>query len=1105
MLLIHRAERADPLVVALGRVLAHPADDPFAAEVVAVPSRGVERWLAQQLSHTLGAEDDDGVCANVLFPSYVRLLDEAVASANGDYAESIELWSAERAVWPLMHVIDACAPTEPWAQALAAHLGLDGSGDKGRSFAVASKLARHFETYGRARPGMLRAWHEGRDEQGDGSALPPDLAWQPELWRRLRAAIDRPSPAELLDAACDELRENVTDLPERFSIFGPTRISPSRVQVLAALAEHHEIHLWLHHPSPALWDAVFTANIKPGRRAPDTLVTNPVLASMSRDVRELQQLLQDAVPDAAHTHHEMGRRPNTLLGRLQTELAYDTVPSERMAIGTDDDSLTIHACHGPARQVEVVREAILGLLANDDTLEPRDVLIMCPDVEAFAPLVAASFGMTNEPGGHPAAGLRVKLADRSLRQTNPLLSLLSQLLELAASRVTATQLLDLAGAAPVRRLFGFDDDDIERLREWTVAANARWGLDAHHRDAYGLGNLQQGTWHAALDRLLLGVAMEEGEQWLAEALPLDDIDSGDIDLAGRFAELVDRVDTAVRALDEKRPVPEWAQLLGDLVLSLGEPLEPWQAMQLRRELDEVAEAAGETDVQLGRTDVTVLLQTRLAGRPTRASFRTGTLTVCTLVPMRSVPHRVVCLLGMDDGALPRQGIADGDDLLAREPRTGERDVRSEDRQLFLDAVCAAQEHLVITYTGADPRSGAQVPPCVPLGEVLDAVDATAQAPSGGRARDHIVIRHPLQPFDRRNFLPTRLGTPGPFSFDPSGLAGARAAARPRQPVPPLVPDPLSDALPSDTVDLDDLVRFLQHPAKAFLRQRLGVGTATRDEDPDDALTVELDGLQGWAIGERVLQRCLSGTSQRTAAQLEYLRGDLPPGPLGNKALRDIGGRVVALLQASEIERQAEASAIDIAVPLADGRTLSGTVSGVRGPTILSVTYSTLAAKHRLTAWVRYLAVVAATGDAGYRAVTVGRRKDTAKRSILHGLDVTVAREVLALLVRLRDAGLREPLPLALETSETYALRRQRGSSITDALPGAVERWEADRFRPERDDPEHVLVFGAHAPLTHLTAAVPNDGEQFPDEPSRFGALARRIWAPLLTAEVEVMP
>lgn len=1099
MLIIHRSERADRLVVALGHVLSVPAEDPFRPEIVAVPSKGVERWLAQQLSHILGAEQDDGVCTNVLFPSYTRFLDEISAQADEDYAAAVEKWSPKRSVWPLLYVIDECAPGEPWCRVLARHIGLDGSGDKGRRFAVAGKLAGLFDRYGQSRPEMITSWYEGRDEQGDGTALPADLRWQAELWRRVRAEIGSPSPAELLDQTCANLPAGPS-----FSIFGATRIAPARVRILKALALRRDVHLWLHHPSPALWAAGQDANEQPGRRRdqrPD--VANPLLASMSRDVRELQQLLHGVA--SRNEHHPIGERPSTLLGRLQGELADDRVPAERVLLAEDDRSLQVHATHGPARQVEVVREVILGLLSADATLEPRDILIMCPDVEAFAPLVAASFGMADEPNGHPAARLRVKLADRSLRQTNPLLSLLSQLLELAASRVTATQILDLVGAAPVRRRFGFDADDIERLRDWTVAAGARWGLDAKHRHAYQLSNIAQGTWRSAIDRLLLGVAMEEGVAWVGDTLPLDDVDSGDIDLAGRFAELIDRVDRAVRAFGERHTAMQWARLLDHAVHGLGEEDQPWQRIHLQRELGEVAANAADAEVVLSLADITELLRERLADRPTRASFRTGTLTVCTLVPMRSVPHRVVCLLGMDDGAFPRQSIADGDDVLAREPRIGERDVRSEDRQLFLDAICSAQEHLIITYTGTDPRTGADVPPCVPLSELLDAVDATALAPDGRSGREHVVIKHPLQPFDPRNFLPGELGTPRPFSFDPSALAGARAAVLPRTPPPALVADRLPNAATRETVSLDDLVRFFQHPVRGFLRQRLDISTAAEEEDPADALTIELDGLQGWAVGDRVLQRCLAGTPRQTAARLERLRGELPPGPLGTQAMREIGSRVDALLHASELERAGPPESVDIAVPLSDGHAVSGTVGGVRGSTILTVTYSTLAPKHRLTAWLRYLAVVAATNDAEYRAVTVGRSRDDARRSILHGVQPDIARRLLELLVRIRDAGLREPLPLVLETSEAYATRRSRGATIDDAIPAACTRWEADRFRPERDEPEHVLVFGANAPFARLTAAPTLCDECFPDEPTRFGALARLVWEPLLTAEIEVRP
>jgi exodeoxyribonuclease V gamma subunit len=710
--------------------------------------------------------------------------------------------------------------------------------------------------------------------------------------------------------------------------------------------------------------------------------------------------------------------------------------------------------------------------------------------------------MADEPDGHPAAKLRVRLADRSLRQTNPLLSLLSQLLELAAGRVTATQLLDVAGARPVRRLFGFDDDDIERLRDWSVTAGARWGLDRHHRDAYQLGGLAQGTWRSATDRLLLGVAMEDDGAWVGDTLPLDDVDSGDIELAGRFAELVDRVEQAVADLNRRRPVAEWARVLEETVRRLGDGDQPWQAIQLRRELGDVAEDAGDTDVELGLADVTALLHARLAGRPTRAGFRTGTLTVCTLVPMRSVPHRVVCLVGMDDGAFPRQAVADGDDVLARDPRTGERDPRSEDRQLFLDAICAAREHLVITYTGADPRTGAEVPPCVPLGELLDAVDATAAGPDGvTRAREHVVVRHPLQPFDPRNF---RAGERHrPFSFDPAGLAGARAASRPRHPVPPLVPQPLP-AVAAAEVELDALTRFLQHPARGFLRQRLEISTFDDDADPDDALPVALDGLQKWAIGDRVLRQCLAGMPRGTAARLEALRGELPPGPLGRAAMREIGRTVDAVLHATETERAVPAGSLDVAVELPDGRRLVGTVAGVRGDAVLDVTYSTLAAKHRLAAWVKLLALVAHTGSAAWRAVAVGRSRDGVERCLLGGVEPERAVELLTSLVALRDAGLRAPLPMAVGTSSAYAQGRRRRMTESSALSFAERSWKGG-FAPENKEREHVLVFGEAAALATLAEARPEPGEEYPGETTRFGVLARRLWDPITESQIAVRP
>jgi exodeoxyribonuclease V gamma subunit len=325
------------------------------------------------------------------------------------------------------------------------------------------------------------------------------------------------------------------------------------------------------------------------------------------------------------------------------------------------------------------------------------------------------------------------------------------------------------------------------------------------------------------------------------------------------------------------------------------------------------------------------------------------------------------------------------------------------------------------------------------------------------------------------------------------------------PVPPLLAAPLPDVESTGEVALEDLVRFVQHPAKAFLRQRLGVTMSAREEDPDDALPVELDGLAKWAIGDRLLRQRLAGTPPHACIRLEQLRGELPFGPLGNNVLAEVGGRVDLLLRACAEEAAVEPRSLDVSVALPDGRRVSGTVPGVRDDAVLSVTYSTAAPKHRLAAWVRHLALVACHPGGEWRSVTVGRRTGGVRRYVLSGVDSTAAAELLAQLVDLRDAGLREPLPMALASSAEYAARRHRGADTSDALDAAQKKWAEDKFSPEAVEPEHVLVWGPGADFGLLLAQQPSAAEQVwaGDEPTRFGVLAHRLWTPLLAHESDV--
>jgi exodeoxyribonuclease V gamma subunit len=1106
---LHRAERTDLLADGLGALLAEPLADPFEQEVVVVPARGVERWLTQRLSHRLGARPgrDDGVCAGVRFLSPHSLVSVLLGRDRDDP------WEPDRLVWPLLATIDASLG-EPWCETLAAHLGHGVPGEEGvlrasRRYAVARRLAGLFASYAAQRPTLVTDWRQGRDTDGRGADLPDDLRWQAELWRRLLPAVDSPPP-DLRHA--DTLARlarggDGLELPARLSLFGHTRLPATEIELLAGLAAHRDVHLWLPQASPRLWDAL--AEVSAGGPVPreeDPSVEralHPLLASLGRDARELQRSLATA-GGAGDEVAPPAPTPDTLLGRLQGDIRANRPLTADLRAGRrhdpDDRSVQVHACHGPSRQVEVLREVLVGLLEDDPTLEPRDIVVMCPDVETYAPLIQAGFGLGDAvPEGHPAHRLRVRLADRALSSTNPLLAVALRLVELAGGRVTASEVLDLLSADGVARRFRFDEDDLQRVERWVGEAGVRWGLDREQRAAFAMEKFGHNTWRAGLDRILLGVAVSgDDHSHLGPALPLDDVGSNDIDLAGRLAEFAARLQSCLSALHDAVTVGDWVAALETGVRALTEvgPDDVWQVTQLERELARTTNSASATAPEsdglggslLRLADVRTLLLSRLSGRPTRANFRTGTLTVCTMVPMRSVPHRVVCLLGLDDGVFPRTQWVDGDDVLARRPCTGERDVRGEDRQLLLDALMAAQERLVVCYTGANEHTGAPRPPAVPLGEILDALDRTTDAP----VRDRVLVHHPLQAHDVRNLVPGELGTPAPFSFDRAALAGAVAASRPRTPLPPFLSGELSPRPPAD-LGLDDLRRFFAHPVASFCRQRLVVSTPLEAAEVLDAIPIDLNALQKWDVGDRLLRDLLAGVDADSVMTAELLRGTLPPGLLGHGTLKTVTEEVQALWSRTAELRAGEASAVDVAIELGGGRLLTGTVTGIRGHRALALSYSQPRAKQRLMSWIDLLALSVGHPDRAWIADTVGRRSGRPVRALAGPVDHR-ARDWLLDLIALYDHGQVTPLPAPVRTAMAWV---GAGLSGDDPHQVAAREWVTDRSGnnpvPGEDaDAWHTLVYGEAAPLSALVDV------GLPDA-------ADRIWGPLLACAPTVRP
>ncbi len=1128
MLYLHRSERADGLLVPLADILAEPLDDPFAAEFICVPTRGIERWISQGLACHLGTSsgNSDGISANIQFPPPGALVAEIVSRASGRDPKT-DPWFNGRSLWALLDAIDANMAAD-WMALVADQINVSEQRGVRNRVSTARYIADLFTRYSELRPEMVQSWARGGAGSSGAEVLPERLAWQPRLWREMRERLGTPSPPEMAAQVCAKIAggEAELELPERISAFGLTRISASQLKILRAVSVKRDVHLFLLHPSPQMWDAV---NILPTlhhgipARSNDqsrVAALNPLLASWARDTREMQvvltsgdrQVASQQVASQQDIHHPIPEPSNekpTLLQRLQADVYANTSPPSSPDANHHDDrpewdpdtdnSVQVHACHGPGRQVEVLRDVILDLLDSDPTLEPRDVIVMCPDVDTFAPLIHATFGATPQ--------LRVRLADRALNQSNPLLAAVVELLAVIDSQASASQVTSLMGAAPVRERFGFADDDLARIHDWVANSGIRWGLDEAHRDIWHVPGVEANTWRAGLDRILLGVAMADQDlRMVGSVRPLDDVNSNDITLIGYLTEFVTRLATSIESLREPMTLNHGLMCLITSVdaLMLAKGRDAWQREELQRIIDELAPEDGEGvgEMRMSFAELRDLLTDQMIGRPTRANFRTGHITVATLMPMRSVPHRVVCLLGLDDGTFPRTSRRSGDDLTQEQPRVGDHDGRGEDRQLLLDALLAATDTLVATYSGRDERSNAVKQPAVPLAELLTVIGQTVKV-TGERG---VVTEHPLQSFDVRNFIKGSLVARRSFSYDGAAFKGALASTEPKQPAPPFLDGPIAAQLGSD-IDLDALVAFVEHPVKAFVSQQLGINLADYDKPLVDKLDISMDGLKEWGAGQHLVEAL---TSSGTAPVLgeeglkwylaEIASGQYPPGDIVVAKMRGLYKPAAVVATATRLTRGKHPGvSMPVRTQLPDDRWVIGSVAGVYDNQLIETTFSRLEkkspkglarAKVRISTWVRLLAVAASYPDQQFSARIIGRDVSGQNALMFDLCPPGDPGQELAQIVDLYERNSVMPLPLFADTSHAYVWGDAKGKA--EAYVGSSWTSPYGRELEDQDD-YHQMVMDPVPTASDLL----QDGD--------FVDCAHQLWDMMLTHEKVVRP
>lgn len=1009
---IHHGPHLQALTDSLGSILASPPDDPFALEVVSVPTAGVRDWLLQQLSLRLG------VVANIEFAFPGRFN----AAILGEPLQSSSPWDLDRLTWVVLDVLERGLVDVPGA-------------DLRDPYPIARHIADLFDRYATNRPQMLQQWASGLD--GDGTiddleriaTLPAEHAWQPRLWRAVRELIGTPSRAELLDVALAALRSGAAEpaLPQRVAMFGTSAVTTAQLQLLDALAAVRDVDLFVVHPSNVSW--VASSRRLAGRLQPRGTfdvasgARHPLLRSWARPAFETAVLIGGLDASVESGEHPAVAQPTSVLHHLQAAIVTDAVPAR--AATTDehaaDRSVQIHACHGITRQLEVLCDSLGHAFVDDHTLRPQDVVILCPQLDRVAPLIESVFRRSTLP-------LPVRVSDLSLGQGNPIAQALSAVLMTASGRCTGPDLLALCSLAPVRRAFGLDDDDIERIDGWIDDLRITWGLGAGQRGVWVPDHIIDGTWTAALDRLLLGAAMAAPTPRVAAAdlVPYDDMDASATATAGRLSELVARLERARLFVSTRHPIEDWVVLLTQLVESFCDvsPADAWQVTEVLQLLDEVADhavVAGQSNpAPLGIADVRAVLAGVLADERGRLQLRSGAITATAMVPVRNVPYRVVCIVGLDEGTLRSAGI-DGDDIVASRPCVGERDERVEGRHLLLDAVLAAGDRLIITCDGNDITTNRELPLPVLVSELVDVVRVTAG--------HDVVVRHPRQAFDERNFM-AGSGGAGP-GFDASMLAAAtvRRTAAPASGLWPLLDQQIPVA-----VTIDQLVESCVRPARTYVRQRLDLRLPRRVEDGSTDIPLMAEALDQWKLAmDLIAMARVNATEIDEATWRDALRrsGQLPPGQLAAAAIDDIDDIVDQLFGTVIDLRDRLAAAVTVPVesvvevPSAPGATmvLLDRVPDVFERQVLLVSHSHLNARSRMRVALSLAALVVAQPQEAWSGLIVMRPRKTGKpvarllQPRSDGDPVAAARRFLSVAADLHVRALLEPLPLLEKTGE----------------------------------------------------------------------------------------
>ncbi|EGI92486.1 exodeoxyribonuclease V subunit gamma [Shigella boydii] len=993
MLRVYHSNRLDVLEALMEFIVERERlDDPFEPEMILVQSTGMAQWLQMTLSQKFGiaANIDFPLPASFIWDMFVRVLPEIPKES---------AFNKQSMSWKLMTLLPQLLDRENFT--LLRHYLTDDS-DKRKLFQLSSKAADLFDQYLVYRPEWLAQWETGHLVEGLGEAQ----AWQAPLWKALveythELGQPRWHRANLYQRFIETLESATTcppGLPSRVFICGISALPPVYLQALQALGKHIEIHLLFTNPCRYYWgdikDPAYLAKLLTRQRRHsfedrelplfrdsenagqlfnsdgEQDVGNPLLASWGKLGRDYIYLLSD-LESSQELDAFVDVTPDNLLHNIQSDIlelenrAVAGVNIEEFSRSDNkrpldplDSSITFHVCHSPQREVEVLHDRLLAMLEEDPTLTPRDIIVMVADIDSYSPFIQAVFGSAPADRYLPYA-----ISDRRARQSHPVLEAFISLLSLPDSRFVSEDVLALLDVPVLAARFDITEEGLRYLRQWVNESGIRWGIDDDNVRELELPATGQHTWRFGLTRMLLGYAMESAQGEWQSVLPYDESSGLIAELVGHLASLLMQLNIWRRGLAQERPLEEWLPVCRDMLNAFLLPDAETEAAMTLIEQQWQAIIAEGLGAQYGDAVPLSLLRDELAQRldQERISqrFLAGPVNICTLMPMRSIPFKVVCLLGMNDGVYPRQLAPLGFDLMSQKPKRGDRSRRDDDRYLFLEALISAQQKLYISYIGRSIQDNSERFPSVLVQELIDYIGQSHYLPgdealncdeSEARVKAHLTCLHTRMPFDPQNYQPG-----GRQSYAREWLPAASQAGKAHsefvQPLPFTLPE---------TVPLETLQRFWAHPVRAFFQMRLQVNFRTEDSEIPDTEPFILEGLSRYQINQQLLNALVEQDDAERLFRRFRAAGDLPYGAFGEifwetqcQEMQQLADRVIACRQPGQ------SMEIDLAC---NGVQITGWLPQVQPDGLLRWRPSLLSVAQGMQLWLEHLVYCASGGN-----------------------------------------------------------------------------------------------------------------------------------------------